>query len=277
MTAMNIIRRRDKTGQPEIILITDGASYGPDGTLLAAAPKVDLLPHFSGFVMHSGGSAWTPAIAAMFGHIAVDIDDLFVKDVWILQEVGNKFEGISAEPMGRVIFGGWSDEKQRMRLGVIFSQEAASLDQDGKGSEVVRPDAFTLQEFEGDQLLCQPPIGAKVFTEGLGSPIYDLAQIKDVDEFASFLLTAQRAIGAPHRGVGGFGQITRVTQTESSTRIFERYDDAIGEVMEPIPADWPAWRARRKMAAAVSTIPDGLSRVKREMMERKARKGLRAV
>jgi hypothetical protein len=256
MTAMNIIRRRDKTGQPEIILITDGASYGPDGTLLAAAPKVDLLPHFSGFVMHSGGSAWTPAIAAMFAHIAADIDDLFVKAAWILQEVENKFEGISAEPMGRVIFGGWSDEKQQMRLGVIFSEEAAGLDQGGKGSEVIRPDAFTLQEFEGDQLLCQPPIGAKVFTEGLGSPIYDLAQIKDVDEFASFLLTAQRAIGAPHRGVGAFGQITRITRAESSTRIFERYDDVIGEVMEPREVNWPAWRAARRKMAAAAIIPE---------------------
>jgi hypothetical protein len=271
MTAMNIIKRRD-----EIILITDGAAYAQDGTLLFAASKVDLLPQFSGFVMQSGGSAWTPAIVALFGSVASDTDDLFDKVEQILPEIENKYRGISAEPLGRVLFGGWSKTQRQMRLGAVYSEDAANLDQDGKGSQVIRPDAYTLHEFEGDQLLTQPPIGAQLWIDAFGGPIYGLDQIKDVDDFASNLLAAQRTIGAPFRGVGVFGQITKITKSESTTRVFERYDDEIGDVMMPLTFDWKARRAKRT-AAAVS-IPEGLSRVKREMMERKARKGtLRAV
>ena len=272
MTAMNVVKRHD-----EIILITDGAGYDQNGTLLCAAPKVDLLPHFSGFVMNSSGSAWAPVIASMFGNVVFDTDDLFEKAEWILLEAERKFAGISSESMGRVLFGGWSNSKQQMRLGAIYSEDAANLEQDGNGSEVIRPAAYTLHEFEGDQLLTQPPIGAQLWIDAFGGPIYGLEQIGDVETFASNLLAAQRTIGAPFRGVGAFGQITRITKTESTTRIFERYDDEIGDVMMPLTFDWRARRAART-AAAVSTIPDGLSRTRREMLERKARKGkLRAV
>jgi hypothetical protein len=139
--------------------------------------------------------------------------------------------------------------------------------------KVIRPEAWTLQEFEGDQLLTQPPIGAQLWIEAMGGPIHDLAQIRDIDTFASNLLAAQRTIGNPHRGVGAFGQITRVTGTECTTRIFERYADEIGEVMVPLAFDWKARRAERAQA-----IPEGLSRLQRERMAKKARKGtLRAV
>jgi hypothetical protein len=268
MTAMNIVKRHD-----EIIIISDGAGYGQDGTLLFAAPKVDMLAHFSGFVMQSGGSAWTAPIVAMFSHFATDTDDLFSKASWILTKVEQKYAGISAEPMGRVIFGGFSEEKKQMRLGAVFSEAAATLDQDGKGGDVVRPDAYDLHELEGDQLLTQPPIGERLWIEAMGGPVYDVGEIKNIEEFASNLLAAQRTIGAPFRGVGAFGQITRVTKTECATRIFERYDDEVGEVMLPLVFDWQARRARR-----VPAIPEGLSRLQRERMEKKARKGtLRAV
>jgi len=268
MTAMNIVKRPD-----EIIVISDGASYDQDGTLVSAASKVSLLPHFCGFVMQSGGTAWTPAIAAMFGAMA-DTDDLFEKAPWLLIEVEEKYQGISAQPMGRVLFGGWSNFRQQMRLGAVYSDDAAGLDQDGKGGDVIRPDAYTLHEFDGDQLLTQPPIGAQLWIDALGGPVANLDQIKDVELFASNLLAAQRTIGAPHRGVGAFGQITRITKSESTTRVFERYDDEIGDVMMPLTFDWKA----RRSAAAPKIIPEGLSRLQRERMEKKARKGaLRAI
>ena len=272
MTALNLIKK-----QHEILVISDGAGYAQDGTLLSAASKVDLLPQFSGFVMQSGGSAWTPAIVAIFGFFATDTDDLFDKAAGLLDVVQEKYQGISAEPLGRVLFGGWSNERQEMRLGAVYSEEASSLQQDGNGSEVILPDAYTLHEFEGDQLLTQPPIGAQLWVDAMGGPVHDLSQITDVDEFASNLLAAQRTIGMPFRGVGAFGQITRITQSESTVRIFERYDDKIGDVMMPLTFDWKARRAKRAIEA-IGGIPEGMSPLKRRMMEKKAAKGkLRAV
>ena len=274
MTAMNIIKRPH-----EIILITDGAHYSAEGRLLGVAPKVELLPHFSGFVMQSGGSAWSPAIAAMFANITHSTDDLFLKAALLLPEIVAKFAGISKEPMGRVTFGGWSESRLEMRLGAVYSAEAANLEQPvaGGNDRVIRPDAFTLHEFEGDQLLTQPPVSDRDWIDGFGSLVYDLGQITDVEKYASFVLAAQRSVASreasaePHRGVGAFGQITRISKTESSVRIFERYDDVRGEIMRPVPVDWAAWRARRAASPAVDFT--GLSRLQRERMEKKARKG----
>lgn len=271
MTAMNIVKRRD-----EIILITDGAAYSDDGALLAIASKVNLLPNFSGFVMQSGGSAWTPAIVSMFEHCAFSTDNLFDVVEWLVPEIETKYAGISSVPMGRILFGGWSEARGQMRLGAVFSENAANLDQ-GHGADVIQPDAYKLQEFDGDQLLCQPPISDRDWIEGFGSMIYDVRQIDDVEKFASFVLTSQKQAGAPHRGVGGFGQITRITKDETITKIFERYEDAIGEVMYPIPADWNAWRAKRagkvrSEAAVVSKTISGLSRQQRRALEAKNRK-----
>lgn len=270
MTAMNVVKSHDR-----IVIISDAAAYDDDGTLTAIAPKVEMLPHLPGFLMQSGGSAWTPAIVAMAMHLAADTDELFDRIEWILPEVVRKFAGISNVPMGRVLFGGWSTSQNSMRLGCVFSEEAAALDQKNQSSgTVVQPDAFTLQEFNGDQLLMQPPFDDALWLQGWGGKISDLGQIKDMEAFASFALAAQRTIGAPHRGVGGFGQITTVTKTDVNARVFERYEDQIGEVMLPIHADWNTWRAKRGLAKVLVNVPlaTGMSRQQRRALEAKNRK-----
>ena len=107
-----------------------------------------------------------------------------------------------------------------------------------------------------------------LWIDAMGGPIYDVARIKDVNDFASNLLAAQRTIGAPFRGVGAFGLITRITKTESTTRVFERYEDEIGDVMVPLVFDWKARRDAR--AGGHPSIPEGLSRLQRERMEKGA-------
>lgn len=274
MTALNVIKSKRRK---EIILVTDGANYHADGRLTLIAPKVHLMPHFSGFVMHSGGSAWDPAILSVFSSFASSTDDLFKKAGTLLYGVSDKYAGLSNEPIGRVIFGGWSDSRDDMRLGVVFSEEAADIDQDDMayGKEIIQPIAYRVQELIGDQLLCQPTFEQRVWIEGWGGPVYNVDDITDFDRFASFLLTAQREIGVPYRGVGGFGQITRITKDESTVRIFERFPDVVGEIMQPIKADW---RAKGGAASASNVNVDGLSRLQRERMLKKAKKGtLRAV
>jgi hypothetical protein len=43
--------------------------------------KVELLPHYSGFLMQSGGSAWTPTIIAMAGFLRTTDDHLIKLNV----------------------------------------------------------------------------------------------------------------------------------------------------------------------------------------------------
>ena len=88
--------------------------------------------------MQSGGSAWTPAVIAMAGFFALKIVELFDKIEWIFRQVVTKFSRICEVPMGRVLFGGWSNSRNSMQLGCAFSDEAAALDQENQDSgEVV--------------------------------------------------------------------------------------------------------------------------------------------
>ncbi|WP_298883242.1 hypothetical protein [uncultured Bradyrhizobium sp.] len=109
----------------------------------------------------------------------------------LLQIAEANFEGISTQPPGRVLFGAWSDSKQQMRLGTVISEYAADLEQDGGGAEVIQPDGHTVQELEGDQLLCQPPPGDPAWIEGFGGPIYDLNQIKSYEDRVSRVTSSQ--------------------------------------------------------------------------------------
>jgi hypothetical protein len=80
-----------------------------------------------------------------------------------------------------------------------------------------------------------------------------------------------------HFVVGGLIELVTIRRDQIESRVLKRWPDLVGEPIEPEPMDWPAWRARRA-DASVASIPAGLSRLQRERMEKKARKGtLRAV
>jgi hypothetical protein len=78
--------------------------------------------------------------------------------------------------------------------------------------------------------------------------------------------------------VGGLAQLTTVTPDEIAQRVLDRWPDKIGEAIQPGPIDWPKWRAERVSRKVAESVPDGLSRLQRERLMKKARKGtLRAV
>jgi hypothetical protein len=79
-------------------------------------------------------------------------------------------------------------------------------------------------------------------------------------------------------------ELVEVTRDGVRAKILKRWPDQIGELIQPQPVDWAAWRARKKQTQSTSALAasgvdlDGLSRLRRESMEKKARKGtLRAV
>jgi hypothetical protein len=71
--------------------------------------------------------------------------------------------------------------------------------------------------------------------------------------------------------VGGFGLLSTVTKDGVSQRVIGRWPDEIGELIVPDPVDWQAWNDAHplKMVSA----PPGQSRLQRERLEKKARKG----
>ena len=78
--------------------------------------------------------------------------ELFDGVEWILPQVVTKYSATPEVLMGRVLFAGWSNSRNSMRLGCVYSDEVAAFDQENQDSgAVVQPDAFQLHEFDGDQ------------------------------------------------------------------------------------------------------------------------------
>jgi hypothetical protein len=58
-----------------------------------------------------------------------------------------------------------------------------------------------------------------------------------------------------------------VTPTGITQRILRRWPDRVDAYIEPEPPDWPALRC-----GGLGVVPEGESRLKREMRERRERK-----
>lgn len=113
------------------------------------------------------------------------------------------------------------------------------------------------------------------------SASYDLlVDLEKVDSEIDLLhqMEIQRRILIDDRSyVGGHAELTTIDASGVKQRIVHRWnEDVPGKPIRPQPIDWKAWRSRKVISAAA--IPAGLSRLQRERMEKKARKGkLRAV
>jgi hypothetical protein len=80
--------------------------------------------------------------------------------------------------------------------------------------------------------------------------------------------------------VGGHCSITTVDRDGIRQHVEHTWsEDRIGELIQPPPIhDWKAWRRAEQDRALTASIPEGLSKVKRDMLAKKLRKGtLRAV
>ena len=69
--------------------------------------------------------------------------------------------------------------------------------------------------------------------------------------------------------------LTSIDRNGITQRVVHRWEeDVIGQVVTPKPIhDWKAWREAKLAAKAKAVLPDGLSRLQRERLEKKLKKG----
>jgi hypothetical protein len=83
--------------------------------------------------------------------------------------------------------------------------------------------------------------------------------------------------GTPVHHCGALATLSTVTRDGTTQRVIHRWPDKFGELMNQNPIqDWAAWRAALvadRVAAAAPDGLDGLSPLKRKMLEKKLRKG----
>mgnify|MGYP001002900966 CR=1 FL=1 len=217
MSAINAIIQRDA-----VHLLTDAASYDSAGNLVAAIPKVALLPRINAAMACRGPRASVPLFCDLLNAAASSYDELKAKAPTFLRDL---------RPMLAVTFA-------YCELGDDFDVVVAGI------SESVGPDAYlvcshqrygvepwTVVQFGGLAMMpADAAMKARVFAS-----IPDNVDLVDPERDGRIILEAQRAFPMDHGGdrnfvgVGGFAQLTSITREGISTRVIHRWSDEVGQ------------------------------------------------
>lgn len=217
MTAINALVRCDR-----VHVVTDGAVYQPDGTVVGSLQKVYILAHADAVLAYRGPTYIGPTLyGCLNGSNLTGFDDLLSKlmpaVLYTLDSLAGLDQGAVAEANGRldlrradVVVAGWSRARGR---GEIYKLDTAAEEW------CVEPQAegFIMP---GDNL---------ALVERLEAHGWDLADERQDDCRLLELLNHQRAVsdvlpdGARFSTVGAFAQHTIITAAGITTRIVERW------------------------------------------------------
>lgn len=275
MTAISSIVQRDK-----LHVISDGAGYDREGVMRLVASKVSQIPSYPGVVAARGATHVSDLLAHHFALHAPTFDVLVEKVEGLFPFLMDRFKDqLGGQNDCQLFIGGWSAARQRMEFYFLPSDDLHLQEVDG---ETRGDDEYDLQGAGALQLLDRGSILPALMEgdqeRGFGEGGFD----GDVEYYARTLLELQRQRkhepcdgrhSKPTHIVGAFAQVTTVTRDSITTKILHRWPDKIGETIKPAPIDWKAWRAARGSARVVALVPEGLSRLQRERMAKKARKG----
>ena len=277
MSAINIVRQREA-----VHLFSDASVYDHDGVLRYVAPKTFALPHHPAVIGTRGPNRSTDIIGAglagMFATFDEMVDGIEGSLPNLVEESAQYLAG-GGHPRIDLMIAGWSEREQAPRSFMIMTEENGwRPDHDlGDAVSVQTGNPYELRPL--DELVISPTIDQDdiiaAISHGKG---FDGIEHMDLDAHGLMLLELQRAKRtalAPgrdaHHWVGGFAMISTVSRSGVSQRVLHRWEDQVGETISPPPVDWPEWwkeRQRRRPAER-----PGVSRLQRERMEKKARKG----
>jgi hypothetical protein len=214
MTLLNTVRRPNR-----IHVITDGAVIDDDALMVGLISKVIFAPFLNAVIACRGHAMLSLAVA---GNIAGNCAKF------------QSFDGLKASALGEV----------RSSLNCLTFVDDIGMDIVIAGwSETRGPESFLIRTFEGSDL---PPWKLIDLADGILMPSNQHIFREVGDELADYsneltdqdlieVAELQRGHIEPHGSkriptswVGGFLQVTTVTEREISTRIIHRWDDKIG-------------------------------------------------
>jgi hypothetical protein len=256
--------------------MTDAAAYdGTTGELHA----VDLVKCIALPDLHLAVSCNGPALLGQ--HMSEKIADEFTSfDDLIARgesELPRMFQDYAEYARGGDAYStlyviGWHRHAARpaayiMNLWTDGSAKLARVLEQSEGTE-----AFHRFKFE-EQLLAGTPLPGDDLIQAAGLRIPDDVNDMRPELDLLHLMEVQRHEKiAGHYWVGGNALLTSIDANGVTQKVVHEWrEDVVGEPIAPLPIDWKAWRAARIISSA--NIPAGLSRLQRERMEKKARKG----
>lgn len=213
MTAVNVLIHENAAH-----LLTDGAGYDIEGTLLSPTTKVQMLPHLNAAVAGRGAAALPAIYAQALGSVSDSFDEAKGKAVQCLREVSPLF-GLHPTDGLEVVVAGIS-EARGPEAYAIFSHDRYGIE------------PYTIADF--DMLGMTPGECVSEFLASL--PNGAETDPNDIDPAVDGLrlLEMQRGTKVDSQignasVVGCFAQLTTITRDGISTRILKRWDDVRGQ------------------------------------------------
>jgi hypothetical protein len=256
MTAINAVAH--STGA---YLMTDSATYNQEGIVTRFSPKVVTFPHLSLAVAVTGAAVNGEHVARMIREFA-SYEEVMAGIAEAIREAWEcEFFDVGDEEASHlhVTLAGWSQAKKCGEVCFVSTTEQPGYPAFTKSSSnaFLSPDigedgwkAIDVRGRDGKLIKCGP------------------------DEYLTKIIEYQRTMPWPVPGhaetvkyiVGNSADLTVINAAGITQRVVLRWADKIGEPIDPSAAAAAA-------AIATPSIPEGLSRLQRERMEKKIRKG----
>jgi hypothetical protein len=273
MSAIITLRQREA-----VHILCDGAGYDSQGTVRAVMSKAFAIPHLSAVIATRGSAVALPFIGTRLSALFSSFDELVSGIETELPKIvddSEEFFAISGATSTELAVIGWSDQDDCGKAFTIQTgdtsdtrAEYADFEQPEPYKLVDRPDAFALPA-PSAEIMRAADFRGDVDIEKL-VPEIDLLQIMQMQRESLIEFNGQEI-----HLVGGLALLSTVARGGTITQcVINRWpEDKIGELIQPEPiTDWKQWRTALTIKNA-GGIPAGMSRMKREMIERKARKG----
>ncbi|MDB5579628.1 MAG: hypothetical protein JWR80_4804 [Bradyrhizobium sp.] len=216
MSAVNIIVQSDA-----VHLLTDGACYNDDGTMIAIGPKVTAIPHLSCAVAFRGPQSARPILSELIGISAPTFDTMRASVADLLRRAAEAYAPLF----------------EQCSQGADFEAIVAGI------SETDGPYAFIVPSHSrfGTEPFVVVPIGGLTCTPNNDAILAEIVAALPADCAADDIdpqthglavMEIQRAhlidnngIDGHFAAVGGFAQLTTVTSEAVVTRILHRWPD----------------------------------------------------
>jgi hypothetical protein len=258
VSSILVIKQRDC-----INVITDGASYSPDGILATISTKVGVMPHLNALVYTRGPSNTAILAAVDMGGSFTNFDDIiehleeFAPDFYERHTshfINNAFPEIELYVCG------WSTKRSAPEGYLIRCCFADSSFHDNPewlsagGTYTAAP--FKMQTLS--KLCASPKITPEEMKQTKFPSHLEVEELDPkIDGLHLFHIQRSKIGTRPDQvnfhAVGGFAMLTTIRENEITQSILKRFNDKVGEPITPEPMDWNNWnKVMRPVAAPLS-------------------------
>lgn len=249
MTAIIVVSQRDR-----IHVATDAAIYRRAEGVVAFGNKVTAIAHLNGLVTCAGTAAAAPLFGWDFSHRYTDWDSMIERLPSDLPEMAASY-GL---PHGAIVLlAGISPTRgpEAWNFCLDDAVPPANTREEMEASPYHgRPFSLVKLPAHVETPVPPPDMAIAANWEGFDPEADEATTIWSMRK----LLTMQRHMPLPEGvgGIGGFAEITTVSEAGITQRIVERWSDRLGAPLRPGAIDWKAWHADNPKPSATNRKPN---------------------